>query len=502
LGVVLALAIVARILAFNGYAGSDDGSYAELAHLLATGEFRVGQYAGPPVFPLRVGIFAPVALGFKLFGPAEWVMLAYPFIVSLATALLAFFAARAFFGETAGFIAGLIHAVLPLAASAASTLMVDLPAAFWGNLGVLLLVYGSHRKTPGARALCGSFSGLAFGASWLCKEAVVYLFPFAAGYCVWLFCRDRRNLALVGAAAVAAAFVFLTEALVYRHYTGDALYRLHETHRNYEYNNTWFFAEGSRFGWQHGEYHAALLKRLFLDGPMTIFGSRSFGGVTAIAALAVAYAAFTRVPLFLLPSLWFASQVLMFNFASSSLNSYQPLVLFDKYLYPLIFPASMLCAGLLTALLRERPAVHWELVRERRFWGSLVAVVLAGACALGTAVNVRTRWKSRVERALAPIVAPTDRLYSDKRTIRVLTFFWRYPEEVSARDFQGMDASDIPPGSMVLINHDKLDFLKSSYDYAVPAFCEDVPPHWTPKRQWKTRRAVLYEVGPDPRGGA
>ncbi len=53
------IAVSVRILAFGGYSASDDDAYASLAYQMARGDFEVGTYAGPPVFPLRIGLLAP-----------------------------------------------------------------------------------------------------------------------------------------------------------------------------------------------------------------------------------------------------------------------------------------------------------------------------------------------------------------------------------------------------------------------------------------------------------
>ncbi|MGV3723549.1 MAG: hypothetical protein ACO1SX_21850, partial [Actinomycetota bacterium] len=87
LAIIFCLALALRLLSFHGYAGSDDGSYAELADSVVNGTFRVGEYVGPPVFPLRVGVFGPVAALYALFGHSEWTTIAYPFVVSLLKVL-------------------------------------------------------------------------------------------------------------------------------------------------------------------------------------------------------------------------------------------------------------------------------------------------------------------------------------------------------------------------------------------------------------------------------
>ena len=137
--------IVLRVLCFSGFYGSDDGAYAELAYLMATGQFDRSANKGDPVFPLRLGLLAPTVLGFKLGGPNEKVMIAYPFILSMLSIILVFFAGRAFFNTQVGLMSAAILAILPIDINMASRLLPDLPASFWGALGVLCLYLGSNR---------------------------------------------------------------------------------------------------------------------------------------------------------------------------------------------------------------------------------------------------------------------------------------------------------------------------------------------------------------------
>jgi len=492
LALILCLAAVVRVLSFHGYAGSDDGSYVELAHALAAGQFRVGEFTGPPVFPLRVGVFAPVALLFRLFGPSEIAVIAYPFSLSLAGVVLAYFAGRIFFNTTVGLIAAGLQAMVPLASRSATILMPDLPAAFWANAGILLFYVGSRQQRPGTKLLYGALGGVMLGFSWLCKESAAYLAPLFVIAGLYLVHRSRDNWALIAGLAAASGAFLLGEALVYRALTGDALFRFHETHRNYDYNSSWFFTEGSRFGWKPGQYHLALCKRLFRDGPITLLASPSFGGVTAAGLLAVLHALFHRRRAFLFAGLWFASLLLTFNFGSANLTHYQPLVLFDKYAYPLLFPSCLLSAGLLSTLLAGVRQDFGYAAAERRFWTLMIATGLCGACCISTGENILSGRKSEPERLAAARLSPSDRLYTDRRTLRVLEFFWSFPKQAYGHDFQGLTAQDIPDGSYVLINRDKLRFLSNNYDYTIPSFCSETPAGWSVVS--KSRGAVLYRT--------
>jgi len=68
---LVAVAVLVRVFAFQGYADSDPRDYTILAHDLAHGILHLPAYDGPPVFPLRLGVYGPTALLIKGFGLSE-----------------------------------------------------------------------------------------------------------------------------------------------------------------------------------------------------------------------------------------------------------------------------------------------------------------------------------------------------------------------------------------------------------------------------------------------
>lgn len=137
--IVLLLAGVIRALSFCGYYGSDDAAYAELSSRLLHHVFPLGNYSGPPVFPLRLGLIVPTAFSMSIAGVSELSILAYPFLISLAAVLLAFYFGKLLFNAKTGLLAALIIALMPIEARSASMLLPDMPAAFWANIGLFLM---------------------------------------------------------------------------------------------------------------------------------------------------------------------------------------------------------------------------------------------------------------------------------------------------------------------------------------------------------------------------
>lgn len=481
-----------RVFCFSGFMGSDDIEYSELAYRMEQGEFSVTDRTHTPVFPLRVGLLAPVVLGYKFVGINELVTIMYPFILSMLGIILVFLAAAIFFNARAGLIAALMQAILPLDVIWASRLCSDIPGAFWANAGIIILYYGSQKTGAGIKNLCGVFSGFALGLSWLCRESTVYLLPFIAILMALAVYRQRRNVTLIFAVSLAVLMVFVLESLSYYKQTHDFLFRYHEIERNYEVFRMLFFSEGSKFGWVKGNYWPAVAKRVFVDGPRSLFVNLEFGLVTFIALFAVVYAVIRKKRVFFIPGIWFISLALMFNFGSSSLKLYRPLVLPDRYMYSLIFPAILLTSGLFDEFM-----LRWDLLNrkiyDKEFFGEFLLIVgVFLSCLICAGWHMREGIGSPVERVIAGKLRPYDQLYTDERTAKVLNFFWKYPKNIQARDFQGMEVKDIPKGSYVLINREREDFINLSYNYILPKFYKEIPSSWL--LQWSKDRGELYRV--------
>ncbi len=498
---ILTIGFLLRVLCFAGISPNDDEQYAWLAHQIAQGEFQIGKYQGPPVWPLRVGLLIPVAAAFEVAGTTELAAIFFPFLYSMLSILLAFCAGRVLLGQPAGLVAALIQAMIPIDVRMASWLLPDAMAAFWANVGVVLLWCAINQSVRSKKVSFSVSSGLALGMSWLCKETIFYLFPFIALFLAWQLWWCRSNLIVILASAGAFLFIFFGETLTYYFLQNDALFRLHETERNYEMTKSWFFTEGSDFGWKAGGYWAALVRRLFIDGPRAILFNENFGFVTTTAVMATIYLLIHRGRSQVFLALWFVSVVIMFNFGSSSLKAYQPIVLFDRYLYPVLFPAALLTAWFITVLFTPHPTIQFQ--RERFFWGSIVSMSILAAFSLGIYRYAKEGINSSVQRSVANMVGPNDIIYSDSQTPMVLNFLWQYPPHTHFCNLRGLEATQVPRGAYVLLDKKWAAFANSHYGDAFPDVFRQVPDAWSIK--WADGDGVLYSVdgdAPEKQGGS
>jgi hypothetical protein len=223
-----------------------------------------------------------------------------------------------------------------------------------------------------------------------------------------------------------------------------------------------------------------------------------------IGLVAAFHGWYSKDKLFLVPSLWLVTLLLMFNFSSTSLSSYMPLPLFNRYFCLIIFPSIVLASGLIGKLVFDRVETSQdEVQRERRFWGILVAIALilmAGYHIQSSLRFSRGAWASEV-RSLGSIIKPSSPLYTDTLSIRGLEFVWGYPSGTEWTDFANiMSPDEIRSGSFVLVNKDYIDWLNKNAGmwlsprtgYRKHEFYESPPPSW--KKIWQNGNAQLYKV--------
>jgi 4-amino-4-deoxy-L-arabinose transferase-like glycosyltransferase len=508
LAAIIGMAAALRLYLFSGYGGFDDAEYASIAYRIANGTFLLAEYGGPPVFPLRVGVVLPAAIGFRVFGLSEWSMVLYPLALSILALPLVYICAATLFSHRAGLIAAALLGIVPMELGSATKLLPDMPSAFYAALGVTVICLVT-RATGGRRSVLfwgGVLAGIAFGISWLCKEAIAFLAPFCLVFMIISLKRDVKAGALLWAGVAAGAFgVLLAEMTFYRALTGDFLFRFHEIERNYRQLENGFFTEGSDFGWQKGESYArALMKRLFISGPALLLLQFEFMLLPLIGLVACLHGWYWKDRSFVVPSLWLVTVLLMFNFSSTSSASYMPLALFHRYFYLIVFPSVVLAAGLIGKLLFSGAASSsQDLHGERRFWGLMLAcaILLMGAyLAQGSLRSSPSAWAMEV-RSLGSMIKPSSPLYTDTLSIRGLAFFAGFPGKTAWTDFAHVESQDdIRPGSLVLVNKAYIEWLNKNggmwlsprSGYRKHSFYEAPPPSW--KKIWQSDSARLYRV--------
>src|SRR5437867_529341 len=80
---ILVLGLELRLTFSQGVIHTDDLVYAHLAQRMAEGTSPFAKPLPPLYGAARIGLYAPVALAYKIFGPRDVTTLAWPFAYSI-----------------------------------------------------------------------------------------------------------------------------------------------------------------------------------------------------------------------------------------------------------------------------------------------------------------------------------------------------------------------------------------------------------------------------------
>lgn len=471
-GLVLVLAASLRIVPAVDWEGGDAENYACIAWRMAEGEALAGTYSGPPhapgetigprAFAIRPAVTVPTSWLLRAVPPEPWAFAAVPLFLGLSEVALAILFGRRLWGAKAGLLAGMLVACLPLAVSEARALRADLPAGVFLGWGVFALWTGMHGRTAMSRASLGIAAGLMFGLSWLAKETAVLAVPALATLAVIGVRRQGRAawIALV-ACGIAGVSVLGGESAMYATRFGDPLFRFHELARNFEQCRVnFFYADSPAHGWADGGYAAALVRRIAVDGPRQVLFARPMLGLVALGIVG-GIALWRRKDAAAIAVLaWLIALALAFNFGSTSLSEYRPVVLMSTYLHPLLLPACLLCGATAATYSGSRP------VRMG------FAAFMATAGLLSLAMNMRDLGTMASLRDIAAEVPDGARTAIDFRG----TTAWSYvrdripevgPDTVPFEAIEGPEEVEF-----VVVRDDIVEFLRWNYGYRTPEWIE------------------------------
>lgn len=190
---VLGLALALRLSFVTGMVFLDDFGYAQAAFKLTRGVLEVAPWAGGLA---RVGMYAPVALLYSLFGVSDMTTLAWPLLCSMLGVVFVYALGRHFGGEPAGLIAGLLWAVFPLDIQGATALLPDGPLATWTAGVVLFFMLSEEAHGPRSVALYVA-SMLCLIVAMLIKPLAILVLPFLVIYILYRS-SDRRQVMAAG----------------------------------------------------------------------------------------------------------------------------------------------------------------------------------------------------------------------------------------------------------------------------------------------------------------
>lgn len=493
---ILILALAVRFVMFSGFIASDDFDYSSIANHINNGTFQIGGSHGTlPQFSLRFGLILPLAASFKLLGINDISLALFPLLCSLSSIVLIFLAGKLFFNSRTGLIAATLWAILPESIRLSTQYYPDTLSAFWLNISIILL-YSNFNSSVKKKCFFGTIAGLTLGISWLSKASVVYLLPFIFGFLLWNAWR-KKDWSLLLSTFITLGSIFAAEFLIYHIYTGDILHRFHTTEANSSEGHRWMFVKNGYYGWKEGGYFQALIKRLFLNGPRALFTKGLFGNTTVFAVIAILYAILRKQKNFIFVSIWFLWCVFIFNFGSSSLSLYRPLILFYRYLVPIAFPAVLLTAGLLGLMLQPKSQNENSFYKERVFWGLifLLAVLANFGNQIKNQLERHSPFIFKDIRAYSKMIPAGSVIYADQKSGRAFEFHDSFQQSSQIIAFDKTELTTPKPGSYVVLSESRVKWLYLNYEYHVPTFALNIPKSW--QLVSSEKESNLYKIPQD-----
>lgn len=259
---IVLLALLVRLLTFNGAFGSDDLVYFERAAQLARGEWTSSSYNGA----LRYGFNLPAAAFIALFGENLFAANLWPLTCSLIEVGAVFWFARATIGRRTSIYAAVLLAATPLHIAVATRIHADPVVSMFITLSFVLLYFGIFRRQAALLFAAGLSIG---GVFWTKELATVTWFAFLP--MLWFFRGHWRNCLYVISGAV---LMMVMHGVLMQLIAGDPLHLVKVVQGAVKRN----FVDGGE-----GEDGAAYyLRYLFID-------LRHVGGLAffAVASLAV-----------------------------------------------------------------------------------------------------------------------------------------------------------------------------------------------------------------------
>lgn len=175
---VLATALCVRLVIFSGVLGYDSLNYAHWAYDISHGVYP--GLSGIEGFSLRMGLIAPVALSYRLFGVSEFTTVLIPLVLSLVGTYYVYLIGTDVASESAGLIGALLWALFPAHVFLSTELYPDAPMAAVVAISFYYLMRGANSSTPRKRtALYGAGVAIAVWAFFIKQLAILQFFFIA-----------------------------------------------------------------------------------------------------------------------------------------------------------------------------------------------------------------------------------------------------------------------------------------------------------------------------------
>lgn len=331
---IVVTGVILRLVSFQGIGYLDSLNYAQASLAIADGSLAetLGFHQQN-----RLLMTVPPGLTVRLFGPSEWALVAWFFVLSTAELVLVPLLLSRVLRPGPALAAAALHGFSQVAVRSATSNWADSAMSVWTDAGMLVLLF------PALRARHAAISGVLFGIASMHKETAVVLFPVVG--LRLLFAGGGPRAAVSRCLAFGGAFlgVVAAECAAFGAATGDPLYRYRHV----------------------DETHGHLLQNVSRDlvhewtrvWPGNLLQSPQMFGVALFLVPPALLASFSdplrrREDAMLTGWFLFGSAYVIFG--TSSTSAWAPLLPYPRYLVPAFLPAAILAARYLADDLPRR----------------------------------------------------------------------------------------------------------------------------------------------------
>jgi len=368
-------------------------------------------------------------------------------------------------------------------------------------------------------------AGILLGWAYLIKETSVFFGVFVVGYAGYYWWRHKRLFRGWGWFAAGVFIPVIAEFGYYSWTTGMPFFRYVAVQT--DHNNSLF----------SGRHYQGLnlVRRLTLDTFFILFRVTDFSLLYVFVLAGCVYSIWTRNACIRFLAGWLGGLLLLYNFASTSLSGYYPLMLFHRFFLTISVPAVLICAWFLREISQVLLADHrrnmlrlrislgipmipllavdiirfsWlkttalcvlvgliavtyiiafrQWLRRHRVFGekrivvsgTLLLLLLLPGIVLSSS-GERLRKGLTCEREIVPILGDQLRhpVYTDERTVSILEFFYQYQHKDLLVAFHDFDLATVE-NVYVIANWERLFFLNRLYQNHIPEVLFSPPAHW------------------------
>jgi len=370
LGVILGVHVLLYFLLHANFDHDYDAQhYARIAHEISTGDFRIALHP----FTQRFSVTVPTAAFYSLLGVSELSTTLWPLFASLVSVVVVFALALRLFGRPTALLAAFLLATNLVQVKYSSRLLPDIVVSMFLLIGLALLTDARLGASPARQRWNGLLCALALTGAFLAKSTFFWSLPFFLA----VLARDlfrREHLRFWGwftATGLASAALYFGG---YYLATGNALYRLEGIESTHNVR-AWSYANKTT---------TELIARLTYRPAQYIVGHPGYG-LLVFMALPTFYNLVRPMKVFPREARWIAGYFsivfLAFWFGSTSVVTYNPLPISERFLIPFLGPLCILSGVTIRELV----------LREGDFGEKRLGVLmLVGAFLTSTTVIVAT----------------------------------------------------------------------------------------------------------------